>query len=140
MLTTLLPTSWKIRIGFPISPFVLVNCRYFDLRAQTRETRQFTRTRRPPERPESPSVDVMDNTLDQTTLATIALLESRLLRIEHILYGPTVLPTEPPAQSAISSLAELEHRFNQIVKHLRVYAEILKICKRPFSSSPFKPL
>lgn len=38
MLATLHPTSWKIRIGFPISPCVLVNCRYFGLRAQTRET------------------------------------------------------------------------------------------------------
>ncbi|KAL2261987.1 hypothetical protein VTK26DRAFT_2820 [Humicola hyalothermophila] len=71
----------------------------------------------------------MDTTLDQTTLATISLLESRLLRIEHILYGPTAPPTEPPSQSAISSLAELEYRFNQLVKHVRVYAEILKIYK-----------
>lgn len=70
----------------------------------------------------------MENTLDQTTLSTISLLEARLLRIEHILYGPTAPPTEPPAESATTSLAELEHRFTQLVRHFRVYAEILKIC------------
>ncbi|AEO64851.1 uncharacterized protein THITE_133565 [Thermothielavioides terrestris NRRL 8126] len=59
----------------------------------------------------------MDHSLDQTTLATISLLEARLLRIEHILYGPSTPPTEPPAESATTSLAELEHRFNQLLRH-----------------------
>ncbi|SPQ19896.1 2c05ebcb-dcb6-423c-b5a2-22d586ad1e86 [Thermothielavioides terrestris] len=72
----------------------------------------------------------MDHSLDQTTLATISLLEARLLRIEHILYGPSTPPTEPPAESATTSLAELEHRFNQLLRHFRVYAEILKISVR----------
>ncbi|KAG7291373.1 hypothetical protein NEMBOFW57_001390 [Staphylotrichum longicolle] len=71
----------------------------------------------------------MDNTLDQTTLGTIELLQARLLRIEHILYGGTPPPTQPPSESATSSLAELEHRFNHLVRHVRVYAEILKIYK-----------
>lgn len=70
----------------------------------------------------------MENELDQTTLATISLLESRLLRIEHMLYGPTTSPTQPPSESATTSLAELEHRFNKLVRHFGVYAEILKIC------------
>lgn len=75
----------------------------------------------------------MDNTLDQTTLGTIELLQARLLRIEHILYGGTPPPTQPPSESATASLAELEHRFNHLVRHVRVYAEILKICTRPLS-------
>ncbi|KAK4227395.1 hypothetical protein QBC38DRAFT_443804 [Podospora fimiseda] len=69
----------------------------------------------------------MEETLDKTSLATIELLEARLLRIEHILYGPTAPPSQPPADSAITSLAELEHRFNILIRHFRVYAEILKI-------------
>ena len=81
----------------------------------------------------------MDNTLDQTTLATISLLEARLLRIEHILYGPTTPPTQAPTESAITSLAELDRRFNQLVRHYRVYAEILKICT-PLTSSPLPAL
>ncbi|KAH6855456.1 hypothetical protein B0I37DRAFT_411452 [Chaetomium sp. MPI-CAGE-AT-0009] len=72
---------------------------------------------------------IMDNTLDETTLATISLLEGRLRRIEHILYGSTTPPTEPPQESATSSLAELDRRFNQLLHHFRVYAEILKIYK-----------
>ncbi|KAH6628888.1 hypothetical protein F5144DRAFT_605000 [Chaetomium tenue] len=71
----------------------------------------------------------MENNLDQTTLDTISLLEARLRRIEHILYGPTTAPTEPPQESAITSLAELERRFNQLLHRFRVYAEILKIYK-----------
>ncbi|KAK4169768.1 hypothetical protein QBC43DRAFT_197919 [Cladorrhinum sp. PSN259] len=69
----------------------------------------------------------MEETLDKTSLTTIELLEARLLRIEHILYGPTTPPSQPPPDSAITSLAELEHRFNVLVRHFRVYAEILKI-------------
>jgi hypothetical protein len=77
----------------------------------------------------------MDNTLNQTTLATISLLEERLLRIEHILYGSTTPSAQPPQEPATTSLAELEQRFNQLVRHFRVYAEILKICMLtpPFS-------
>lgn len=75
--------------------------------------------------------DVMDNTLDQTTLATISLLEARLLRIEHILYGPASPPPKPPAEPVTASLAKLERRFAQLVRQYRVYAEILKICTVP---------
>ncbi|KAJ4298341.1 hypothetical protein N0V88_003368 [Collariella sp. IMI 366227] len=72
----------------------------------------------------------MDNTLDQTTLAAISLLEGRLLRIEHILYGASPAPAKPPQESATASLAELERRFNQLLRHSRVYTEILKISVR----------
>lgn len=70
----------------------------------------------------------MEDTLDKTTLATIELLEARLRRIEHILHGPTTPPSQPPTESATTSLAELEHRFGLLLRHFRVYAEILKIC------------
>ncbi|KAK4133583.1 hypothetical protein BT67DRAFT_434963 [Trichocladium antarcticum] len=88
----------------------------------------------------------MDNTLDQTTLATISLLEARLLRIERILYGPCTPPAHPPAESAITSLAQLERRFNRLIRHYRVYAEILKIYnphpslfQRPSASASEEP-
>ncbi|KAK0726227.1 hypothetical protein B0T21DRAFT_293436 [Apiosordaria backusii] len=79
----------------------------------------------------------MDDTLDKTTLSTIELLEARLLRIEHILYGPTTAPAQPPSESATTSLAELEHRFSLLLRHFRVYAEILKIYK--YQPSFFQP-
>lgn len=70
----------------------------------------------------------MDNPLDQTTLSTISLLESRVMRIEHLLYGPTA--SHPPQQndSAVQKMKELERRFSTMVSHVRVYGELLKIC------------
>lgn len=79
----------------------------------------------------------MQDTLDKTTLATIELLEARLRRIEHILHGPTTPPSQPPAEPATTSLAELEHRFGLLLRHFRVYAEILKIYK--YQPSFFQP-
>ncbi|KAG6040820.1 hypothetical protein E4U41_006991 [Claviceps citrina] len=72
----------------------------------------------------------MDNPLDQTTLATISLLEARLLRIEHVLYGQTA-PSHPagPADSAILRMKHLERRFSMMISHIRVYGELLKICE-----------
>ncbi|QUC18081.1 uncharacterized protein UV8b_02322 [Ustilaginoidea virens] len=69
----------------------------------------------------------MDNSLDQTTLATLSLLESRLLRIEYLLYGQTVSP--PPAQqdAALRRMKNLERRFSMMVSQIRVYGELLKI-------------
>ncbi|KAK4186352.1 hypothetical protein QBC35DRAFT_387495 [Podospora australis] len=87
----------------------------------------------------------MEDTLDTTTLATIELLEARLRRIEHILHGPSTPPIQPPAEPATTSLAELDHRFNLLLRHFRVYAEILKIYKyqpsffQPPSSNPNNP-
>ncbi|KAG5931712.1 hypothetical protein E4U53_001649 [Claviceps sorghi] len=71
----------------------------------------------------------MDNPLDQTTLATISLLESRLLRIEHVLHGHT--PSHPPGQadSATQRMKHLEKRFSMLISRIRVYAELLKIYK-----------
>lgn len=82
-------------------------------------------------------MDVSQETssLDKTSLATISLLESRLRRIEHILYGPSDPPTQAPSSSATASLAQLEHRFNLLIRRFRVYAELLKI--RTFLSLPF---
>ncbi len=85
-------------------------------------------------------MDEMGNTLEQTRLGTISLLEARLQRIERILYGPSEPPIEAPLESATSSLAELERRFAVILQHFRVYAEILKICTTRLYSTPTQHL
>ncbi|PON26432.1 hypothetical protein TGAM01_v204908 [Trichoderma gamsii] len=73
----------------------------------------------------------MDDPLDKTTLATISLLESRLLRIEHLLYGTTASPTSSlnHHDAALEKMDILERRFNNMVAQIRVYAELLKIYK-----------
>ncbi|EQL02476.1 nuclear distribution protein [Ophiocordyceps sinensis CO18] len=70
----------------------------------------------------------MDNPLDQTTLSTISLLESRILRLEHLLYGPTA-SHPPPAQheSVAWRMGDLEKRFSMILSRVRVYGHLLKI-------------
>lgn len=71
----------------------------------------------------------MDNTLDQTTLATINLLESRLLRLEHLLHGPAISLPHVHKDSAAQKLKDMERRFSMIISHFRVYNELLKICQ-----------
>ncbi|KAI1779197.1 hypothetical protein F4818DRAFT_403618 [Hypoxylon cercidicola] len=71
-------------------------------------------------------MDTMDSTLDNTTLSTISLLEARLLRIEHLLYGHTV---QQPKVPAIRSMQELERRFATLLQRVRVYAELLRLYK-----------
>ena len=69
-----------------------------------------------------------DRTMDQTALSTISLLEARLLRIEHLLFGPSPVPDRVPVDSAYQSLESLERRLASLVSQVRVYAELLKIC------------
>jgi len=76
----------------------------------------------------NPNADVMDRSLDQTTLETIALLESRLHRLERLLYGPAAPPSQPPKKSVLRSLADLERRFAHLIRHCRAYSDILKLC------------
>ncbi|KAK1758016.1 hypothetical protein QBC47DRAFT_132185 [Echria macrotheca] len=71
----------------------------------------------------------MDDALDNTTLSTISLLEARLLRIEHLMYGQSEHSLEPSDESASVALADLEHRFALLLRHVRVYSELLKIYK-----------
>ncbi|KAF3065997.1 hypothetical protein CFAM422_009387 [Trichoderma lentiforme] len=73
----------------------------------------------------------MDDPLDKTTLATISLLESRLLRIEHLLYGTTASPFSSQTQhdAALTKMDGLERRFSRMISQIRVYAELLKIYK-----------
>lgn len=73
----------------------------------------------------------MDDPLDKTTLATISLLESRLLRIEHLLYGTTASPTSSlnHHDAALEKMDILERRFSNMIAQIRVYAELLKICQ-----------
>ena len=73
----------------------------------------------------------MDSPLDRTTLATISLLEARLLRIEHILFGAASPPARPAATPTIATLSDLERRFAHLLSRFRVYAELLKICMCP---------
>ena len=72
---------------------------------------------------------LMDNTLDNTTLATIELLEARLLRLEHIVYGPAGNPDAIPESSATSTMRALERRFQALVSRSRAYQDLLKICR-----------
>ncbi|KAL8413251.1 hypothetical protein RB594_004758 [Gaeumannomyces avenae] len=91
----------------------------------------------------------MDDSLDKTTLSTIGLLEARLLRLEHIVYGPAGAPDAPPRTSAVSSLLDLERRFARLVDRTRVYGDLLNIYKKhpdlfastdqPISQDPKKP-
>lgn len=72
-----------------------------------------------------------EQSLDRTTLATISLLEARLLRVEQILHGSKPVPaTSPAGDSAVESLVNLERRFATLVSRFRVYADILKLCKQ----------
>src|SRR3569833_1621966 len=67
--------------------------------------------------------------MDDTADSTISLLEARLLRIEHLLYGSSALATARPAgTSTVESLENLERRFNSLLSRFRVYAELLKVC------------
>lgn len=78
-----------------------------------------------------------EQTLDKTAIATISLLEARLLRIEQILYGATTsaqTSQQRSTDSTLSSLADLERRFSTLISRFRVYADILKLCTFP---SPF---
>ncbi|PHH90817.1 hypothetical protein CDD83_2571 [Cordyceps sp. RAO-2017] len=71
----------------------------------------------------------MENALDQTTLATVSLLESRLLRLEHILHGPSASPAAAQHGSVVRRLGDLERRFALILSRVRVYGDLLKIYK-----------
>jgi hypothetical protein len=68
--------------------------------------------------------------LDETTLSTLSLLESRLMRLEHLLHGQTVSQPVSQEEQATLRLAELDRRFNGLLSHVRVYADLLKICTR----------
>ncbi|EWY95637.1 hypothetical protein FOYG_04618 [Fusarium oxysporum NRRL 32931] len=69
----------------------------------------------------------MATNMDETTLSTLDLLESRLLRIEHLLYGQNQSPALAQDQSAASHLNKLERRFSMLLSDVRVYHELMKI-------------
>lgn len=77
----------------------------------------------------------MENPLDETTLFTLSLLESRMLRVEHLLCGRATAPSPSHNDSAMRRLGHLEWRFSDMLSEVRVYGELLKICK-PVPSSP----
>ncbi|KAF4971640.1 hypothetical protein FSARC_1587 [Fusarium sarcochroum] len=69
----------------------------------------------------------MATTMDDTTLSTLDLLESRLLRIEHLLYGQSQSPALAQDRSATDQLGQLERRFSTLLSDDRVYGELMKI-------------
>ncbi|KJZ72535.1 hypothetical protein HIM_08059 [Hirsutella minnesotensis 3608] len=74
----------------------------------------------------------MDSPLAQTTLSTIAFLESRLLRLEHLLYGPTASHPAPQNESVVWRMGQLEKRFSLMLSRVRVYGDLIKI----YTSNP----
>ncbi|CAJ0548784.1 Ff.00g023970.m01.CDS01 [Fusarium sp. VM40] len=69
----------------------------------------------------------MATDMDETTLSTLDLLESRLLRIEHILYGQSQSPSLVQDRSAVDQLGQLERRFSTLLSNIRVYHGLMKI-------------
>ncbi|EMR68049.1 hypothetical protein MGN70_013246 [Eutypa lata] len=79
----------------------------------------------------------MATDIDTTTLSTLDLLEARLLRIEHLLYGHVV---QQPKTPAFKGMGDLEHHFAKLLHGVRVYAELLKIYKsHPDLFQPLPP-
>jgi hypothetical protein len=81
-----------------------------------------------------------ENTLDETTLSTLSLLESRLLRIEHLLHGYTASTPVANNDSALRRLNQMDRRFATLMSDFRIYGELLKICAWPCSSTLLYPL
>ncbi|KAM0531680.1 hypothetical protein ACHAPW_007346 [Verticillium nonalfalfae] len=77
----------------------------------------------------------MESTLDDTTLSTISLLEARLRRAEHILYGQGDAPAISHPEPAASSLESLERRFYVLLGNIKVYGELMKIQQPPIDLS-----
>ncbi|KAM0344068.1 hypothetical protein ACHAPU_007971 [Fusarium lateritium] len=69
----------------------------------------------------------MATNMDETTLSTLNLLESRLLRIEHLLYGQSQSPSLAQDRSAVDQLGQLERRFSTLLSHIHVYDRLMKI-------------
>ena len=69
-----------------------------------------------------------DNDLDDTTLSTLSLLESRLLRVEHLLHGQSGQQSYSQDAPATLQLANLEKKLSVLLSRVRVYAELLNIC------------
>lgn len=72
----------------------------------------------------------MDNTMDTATITTLQLLESRLLQLEHMVYGesPVNVPTSDEV-SVARQLENLDRRFQALISRVRVYKELHRICK-----------
>ncbi|KAF4993818.1 hypothetical protein FGRMN_6217 [Fusarium graminum] len=69
----------------------------------------------------------MATNMDETTLSTLDLLESRLLRIEHLLYGQSQSPSLVQDRSAVDQLGQLERRFSTLLSNIHVYHRLMKI-------------
>lgn len=69
-----------------------------------------------------------ESRLDQITLSTLSLLESRLQRLEHLVCGREPAPFRGHGDSALQRLQRLERRFSSLTSGHRVYGELLNIC------------
>ncbi|RGP64641.1 putative ro-10 required for nuclear distribution [Fusarium sporotrichioides] len=69
----------------------------------------------------------MTTTMDETTLSTLDLLQSRLLRVEHLLYGQSQSPALAQDRSATDQIGQLERRFSKLLYDFRDYHELMKI-------------
>lgn len=69
---------------------------------------------------------------EEPALATLGLLESRMHRVEHLLYGTRQRDTINVSahESASQRLIELERRLSALSSNFRVYGELLKICTK----------
>lgn len=100
---------------------------------------QRARRRHRPRTMDAPPHDAMSH----ATLTTISLLESRLMRLEHLLYGtsaPHHRPCPPSRRdSAVHRLHQLDQRFSALSSRVRVYGELLKICALACAAPPPGP-
>lgn len=69
----------------------------------------------------------MEDLLDQTTLSTLSLMESRLKRIEHLLYGQATSASRTHDTPAARRIRDLERALASLLSEYRVYSDILKI-------------
>lgn len=68
----------------------------------------------------------MESLSDSPFSSTIRLLEARLARIEHLLFGATT--PEQPAETAIDGVEALERRFQALLMQVKVYGELMRLC------------
>jgi hypothetical protein len=71
----------------------------------------------------------MASHVDSPFSSTVKLLEARLSRIEHLLFGaPVASPSARLDTPATENVEALERRFHNLLGQVKVYAELIKLC------------
>lgn len=70
----------------------------------------------------------MGSTADSTFASSLSLLETRLLRIEHLLFGSYPPTADSYHESAADTIESLERRFQALLGKVKVYGELIKLC------------